>query len=198
MSNNSVQSYTNEQLLNRVKGLKNLSPFKYIPKNKWIVGVRSEEDKFNETDDKFYLFEGEEFIMVMPGTTNAGKDLLRPTNPKGEGVIKADEIYYDVWGQRTHNGKVWAWCQRGGFWIHRDNDRDRKTEELGEPIWNTDGGFNFHPMSYIKGSKIEREFIDGWSLGCQCPSVRADFDEVMKLTKAQKYLTYALLNEFEV
>ncbi len=190
MSN--VKNYTDQQILNRVNSLPS---FKGFPPIYWLGGVRSNEDAFNEPDDKFYLFKGEQFVKVFPGTTNAGSDLLKPTNPRGVGVIKADEIYYDVWGQGWHHGKVWAWKQVKAFLIHRDNDRDQRTEELGVAKLEL-GGFNFHPMSYVKGSTEFRYKIGPWSIGCQCPAVRSDFDEVMTLTFGQKNLSYALLREW--
>lgn len=187
-----MKQYTDQQLLDKVSGL---TSFKGFPSNNWLIGVRSTADKFNEPDDKFYLFKGEQFVKVFPGTTNAGSDLLKPTNPKGVGVVKADEIYYDVWRQDWHRGKVWAWKQDKPFLIHRDNDRDTRTEELGTAKPEI-GGFNFHPMSYVKGSTEFRYKIGAWSIGCQCPAVRKDFDEVMGTTKPQQFLTYALLKEF--
>jgi len=48
-----VRSYTDEELLKKVKSLPS---FKSIPKGYWILGVQSDEDKFNAFDDKFYLF----------------------------------------------------------------------------------------------------------------------------------------------
>ena len=156
-----IRTFTDKELLDRVKGLPS---FKSIPDNYWLIGVRSQADQFNTPDDKFYLFKNEQFIMVCPGTTNAGSDLLNPTNPRGVGVIKADEIYYDVWRQGWHRGKVWAWVQAKSFLINRDNDKDKKAEELGEAKWEI-GGFNFHPMSYVKGSKEFRYKINKWSIG---------------------------------
>lgn len=190
MSN--VKNYTDNEILDK---LETLPSFKGIPQNYFLIGVRSNEDAFNEPDDKLYLFFDDHFIKVMPGTTNAGSDLLNPTNPRGVGVIKADEIYYDVWRQGWHRGKVWAWVQDKNFLIHRDNDRDTRTEELGTAKPEI-GGFNFHPMSYVKGSREFRYKIGPWSIGCICTAIRTDFDETMAVTKGQKFLSFALLKEF--
>ena len=187
-----VKSYTDKQIIDRVKSLPS---FKHIPEDYWLFGFRSGEDAFNRTDDKIYLFKGEKCLDVYKATTNAGTDMLAPTNPRGEAVLVADEIYYDSWTQRSHRGKVWAWCQSKPVKISRDNDRDRRTEELTVPKMELTG-INIHPMDYNKGSKIEKEFIQGWSQGCQTFAVRAKFDEMMSLTKAQSQLTYCLLNEF--
>ncbi len=191
MSN--VKEYSDEQLFERIE---KLDSFKGFPENYWIIGVRSNEDKFNSTDDKFYLFKGKICQKVFGGTTNAGTKMLNPSNARGMAVLAANYILYDVWEQDFHNGKVWAWCQRTKKMpISRDNDRDTDTEELTAPVWEI-RGINFHPMSYIKGDKTEKSLINGWSEGCQCPSVRDDFDEVMTETKQQEFMTYCLLDEF--
>jgi hypothetical protein len=189
---NNVRSYQDIELLTKVAELPGFSGF---PKDCWLIAVRSKADSFNHFDDKFYLFRGEQFIAVWKGTTNAGADLLDPTNPRGEAVLKSDEIYYDAWERRLHRGKVLAWCQRLPLPIYRDNDRDTKTEELGEAKSEI-VGINIHPASYLIGSKVERELIQNWSMGCMVLSIRADFDELMKYTKGQKYLTMALLREW--
>lgn len=189
---NNVRNFNDAELLARVAGLQG---FKGFPSNYWLIGIRSSEDAFNRFDDKFYLFKGEKFIAVWKGTTNAGNDLLNPTNPRGEAVLKSDGIYYDAWERRSHRGKVLAYCQRLPLPIHRDNDGDTKTEEIGEAKPEL-VGINIHPASYQIGSKVEREFISGWSQGCSVFAIRADFDEFMKLTKGQQFLTYALLREW--
>jgi hypothetical protein len=187
-----VRSYTDKELLERVKSLPS---FKGIPENFWLLGVRSTEDAFNRFDDKMYLFKGEKFIKVWKVTTNAGKDLLDPTHPRGEAVLKSDEIYYDSHERRKHKNKVLAYCQRIDLPLFRDNNRNHNIEELGEPkMENT--GINIHPASYQIGSKVEKEFINGWSVGCQVFAIRADFDEMMRLTRKQPTITYSLLKEF--
>lgn len=188
----SVKSYSDGQILDRVKGLPS---FISIPQVFWLIGVRSTEDLYNQFDDKAYLFKGETFKGVYKFTTNAGTDLLNPSNPKGEAVLKSDEIYYNAWERRLHRGKVMAYCQRVPLPIYRDNDRDRNIEELGTPV-KENVGINIHPASYQIGSKIEKQFIEGWSAGCQVFAQRSDFDEFMKLTEGQQQLTYALLKEW--
>ena len=92
-----VKNYTDKQLLTKVKSLPS---FNGIPKGFWILGVQSLEDRFNEFDDKFYLFNGETFVMVSSGTTNAGKNGMisyESQNPAGVAVIKTNEWYYSVW-----------------------------------------------------------------------------------------------------
>ena len=62
-----VKNYTDRQILDRVKSLKS---FKGIPQGYWIVGVRSEDDAPNKYDDKFYLFNGEQFVKVVKTKKN--------------------------------------------------------------------------------------------------------------------------------
>lgn len=190
MSN--VKGYSDEEILNRVRAL---SAFKGFPANYWLCAVRSNEDDFNKFDDKLYLFKGEQFIDVWKGTTNAGTDLLNPTNSRGEAVLQADNIFYDSHVRGLHRGKVMAYRQRIPLPIHRDYDRDKKIEELGEAQLEL-VGINIHPSSYVKGSTAERSLIGPWSQGCQVFAVRADFDKFMRLTEGQQKLTLCLLNEW--
>ncbi len=190
MSN--VKSFSDKELLDRVESLPSFNGF---PTGYWLIAVRSNEDSFNTFDDKFYLFKGEKFISVWDGTTNAGSDLLHPDNPRGEAVLKSNEIYYNAWERRLHRGKVLAYCQRLALPIFRDNDRDKLAEEIGTPK-NEIVGINIHPSSYIKGSVQARKFIDGWSLGCLVYDTRSEFDNFMDLTKGQQTLTAVVLKEW--
>lgn len=187
-----VKSYTDSQILERVKSLPN---FKAIPSDFWLVGIRSNEDSYNRFDDKAYLFEGEKFIYVYPITTNAGTDLLNPSNAKGEAVLKADEIYYDSWIRGRHRNKVEAYVQYKNLPVYRDKNQDTKSDEKGVLDVGM-FGINIHPSSYVTGNKEAREFIGVWSQGCQVFSVRSDFDIFMGVTKGQKLLTYCLLREW--
>lgn len=192
----SVRSYTDKQLLDRVASLKS---FKSFPKNYWLIGIRSNLDKFNTFDDKFFLFKGEQFIEVYLGTTNAGNDLIKPTNSRGEAVLKSNEIYYDCWSRGKHRGKVAAYVQVLPLLIHRDNDRDKKIEELGVPKAET-VGINIHPASYNSSSDEVKSLINGWSQGCQVFAKRGgsnSFNSFMKKTEGQLRLTYCLLQEFD-
>jgi hypothetical protein len=186
------KQYTDQDLLNRVR---QLNSFVNFPSEFWLIGVRSDEDKFNQFDDKFYLFKGEKFIDSWKGTTNAGTDLLNPTNSRGEAVLKSDGIYYNSHTRRKHRGKVMAYCQNKPLPIHRDFDRDRKAEELGTAKLEL-VGINIHPSSYQAGNTIEKTLINGWSQGCQVFSTRSNFDKFMSLTTGQQTLTYCLLKEF--
>ena len=138
-----MKNYTDEQLLNRVKGL---NSFIRIPNDYWILGVQSKDDKFNEFDDKFYLFKGEKFIMVTTGTTNAGLTGLKhydTYNPNGCAVIKTDEWYYTLWRPGLHKGKMRALKQYSAIKYYRDWNKNDKAEEIGN-INEGVIGINFH------------------------------------------------------
>jgi hypothetical protein len=202
-----VRKYTDEQLLKRVQ---ELDSFKSIPQGRWILGVRSNEDTPNKFDDKFYEFEGEEFIRVLSGTTHPGKTILQggfmEYNPKGAAVVRADKWYYNVWKYGLHRRKMPALLQIGAqIEVYRDGDKDGKSEELGKPIpgWY---GINYHTNTYnwsAANLKIKAEDINAWSAGCQVINEREKYVEQMKWyenaqkTKKQEYITYCLINEFE-
>ena len=193
MSN--VRSYTSEQLLNKVKSLPS---FKAFPQGYWILGVRSNEDEPNKFDDKFYIFRAEEFIKVTSGTTNPGTPILQggylKYNKVGAAVVKADEVYYDVWKFGLHQGKMHALKQVGNFIVYRDGDKDGKSEEIGAPITGSGYGINFHTCSYLE--KVIGENIGSWSAGCQVVNNTEQYYMIINLIKNQNRITYCLLNEF--
>lgn len=189
-----VKKYSDAQLLNKVK---TLPSFKGFPKGYWILGVQSEEDQFNVFDDKFYLFQGEKFIMVTTGTTNAGKNGLMKYddyNPEGVAVIKTNEWYYDVWKFGLHRGKMEALRQVKPFLISRDGDKDQKVEE-GKSL-PVICGINFHANTYNMDSKEIKQIIGPWSLGCQVTNNTVHYNKIIELVKPQKVVTYCLLKEF--
>jgi len=194
MNSNNVKSYSNEDLLNRVKSLPS---FKAIPENFWFIAVRSDE---NESDDRFhdklYLFHNTAFVEVYKITTNAGRSGLRyPVNPHGCAVLKSDEFFYNAWTFGQHKGKVWAYVQARNLPVYRDTDRDDYAEEQGT-LENGVFGINIHPSSYLAGSNAEREFIGPWSVGCLVFAIRAQFDDFMRRLNKQPFLSGALIKEF--
>jgi len=195
MSN--VKSYTTDQLLDRVEELKS---FKTIPLGYWILGVRSNEDAPNKYDDKFYLFNGEQFVKVVTGTTNPGTPILEggflKYNKVGAAVVKSNEWYYDVWAYGLHQGKQPALRQVGPFIVYRDGDKDSKSEEIGIPIKGSGYGINFHSISNNLSVKKIGENIGGWSAGCQVCNNVEQYSMIINLIKNQNRITYCLLEEF--
>lgn len=189
-----VRNYTDNQLLARVKSLPS---FKGVPKGFWILGVQSTEDTFNRFDDKFYLFEGERFHLVTSGTTNSGANGLMKYddyNPHGVAVIKTNEWYYDVWRYGLHRGKMRALRQVKPFLISRDGDKDQKIEE-GRSL-PAMAGINFHASDYNMDSKLVKQLIGGWSLGCQVVNDIQKYVRIMDLVEKQKVVSYCLIKEF--
>jgi hypothetical protein len=201
-----VKKYKDIELLDRVKSLPS---FKEIPKGRWILGVRSQEDTPNYFDDKFYEFQGEKFIKVLTGTTNPGGSILKGGykryNTIGAAVVAADNWYYGVWKFGMHKGKMPALLQTGArILVYRDGDLDGKSEELGKPIlgWY---GINYHTNTYdfsLRSLKMTQNQIDGWSAGCQVINEREAYIEQMswyqgmQKSKLQETVTYCLINEF--
>lgn len=191
-----VKNYTNAQLLARALKTKN---FLKIPEGYWILGVRSKSDQFDLFDDKFYVFKGEEFIMVMSGTTNPGKSgLLEPQkyNDRGVAVVAADKWYYNVWTRGLHNSKVIAYRQSGGFDLIRDNNKNKKSGDAGTTSEEFNRGINFHPSDYNLESKTKKTNIGAWSVGCQVVNDIPKYKEFMNLTRLQQVMSYCLINEF--
>ena len=189
-----VKNYTDKQLLTKVKSL--LS-FKAVPSGFWILGVQSAEDVFNTFDDKFYLFEGERFVMVTTGTTNAGKNGMlnyEAQNPAGVAVIKTNEWYYNVWQYGLHKGKMRALKQVRPFLISRDGDKDQQVDENASlPVIC---GINFHANTYNLANEEIKTIIGAWSLGCQVVNNTPKYVQIIDFVQAQKIVTYCLIKEF--
>lgn len=190
-----VRTYTDTELLNKVKELKN---YVGIPNGYWLLGVRSKEDNPNAFDDKIYLFKGSQFIEVTSATTNAGTPTLKQfekVNKKGAAVLKSEQWYYDVWKYGKHNGKVDALLQLGApVQVYRDTDKDDKSEEQGA-LDTGYFGINFHPNTYDL-SRPTSNIVGWWSAGCQVVNNVAKYKTIIRLVKPQKYVTYCLINEF--
>jgi len=190
-----VKNYTDKQLLDRAKSL---SSFTGIPLGYWIIGVQSNEDTYNEFDDKFYLFEGERFVKVVSGTTNAGTTGLKNYsryNSKGVAVIKTNEWYYGLWKYGLHRGRMPALRQVRPIKYYRDWNKNNKIEELGE-VHQGLIGINFHTVLYQKNLSFWRRFIGGWSVGCQVVNHVGDYYKIIDVVKKQPEVDYCLLKEF--
>jgi len=191
-----VKSYTDDQLLARVKS--HAEGFTHFPTDYWCIGIQSNEDAFNEFDDKFYLFKGKKFIRVMSGTTNAGKQALKGYDKAGlagAAVWKTDVIYYGVFAPGKHKGKMDAWRQVEPIYYYRDNNKDDKADQTGK-LWFGIIYANFHTATYDKTSRAIKKLINGWSWACQVVNDPQKYYKTMRETFHQKRITYALLKEF--
>lgn len=192
---NNVRNYTNKQLLDKASSLPSFSGF---PDDYWILGVQSDEDKFDTFDDKFYLFKGKEFILVTSGTTNAGKSAMfgyEKYNKLGVAVIKTNEWYGGVWRSGLHKGKMRALRQIKPIKHYRDNNKNTKIEEIGEMYTNIIF-CNFHTNDYNPLTKLIKWVIGGWSACCQVCNIPVDYYRILDLCKNQESVSYCLLKEF--
>lgn len=200
MSN--VRSYTDAQLLERVEKIGGKIPNsgKYL-----IIGVQSNEDAFNEFDDKFYVFDGPKFEMVSTGTTNAGKTALKLFDNyglnDGAAVWKTDQFVEDCFKRGYHkasraDGGMRALRQNKPIYFYRDDNRNDKAEQIGELHYEIIYA-NMHGCDYNPNSVIEKQFINGWSFACQVWNKMSDYRKMIKATWGRNTcVDYALLEEF--
>lgn len=191
-----VKNYTDQQILDRVKSI--AAGFVDYPDNYWMIYVRSNENAFNQFDDKRYLFLGLKCVQVASCTTNAGEYGLKDFakyNVSGCAVLKADVIVYDYAERGKHKGKVDAYRQAKSWPYFRDNDKDDLAEEIGKEH-NDIIGANLHPSSYIKGKAGRTGVIGAWSTACQVDDFTTAFETFMQMTSEQKKLTVCILNEW--
>jgi hypothetical protein len=188
-----VRKYTDIELIQIVE---KLPTFKG-----WFVGiydfwVRSNEDIYNQFDDKVYTFECTKdnqrprFIMVCSGTSNAGAQGLKrfdTYNSLGCAILKADTIVYNSHVFGKHRGQYDAYIQNKPFPYFRDNDRDDKSEEIGKEYTNIIGA-NCHRAGQHSTQ------IDGWSLACLVRNQRKQYDSWLVFMN-KRPLTVAILKE---
>lgn len=180
-----VRGYTGDQLINRVKSLKD---FVAIPKGYWLIFIRSNEDAFDSFDDKVYLFKGNQFIMVTSCTTNKGAN--------GTAVIKSDQWLYEGFIYGLHKGRMKCLRQNKPFYFYRDTNEDQKTDESGKVLY-ANIQTQFHGATYHEGVAVVRDKIGLWSEGCIVANVNLDYEKILDYVKDQKIVSGCLLNEFE-
>lgn len=191
-----VKNYTDEQLLDKVKSLPS---YKGIPKNYWILGVRSSADLPDKFDDKFYLFNKEKFIMVTSGTTHPGVSVLKKGylkyNPLGAAVA-VPQWYYTMWVYGLHKGKMPALLQLGSsISVYRDGNNNDKSE-VTKIIQKGYFGINFHANTYKMNTTVVKEGIGGWSAGCQVVNNIEKYNKIIEIVQPQKNVTFCLIDEF--
>lgn len=190
-----VRSYTDREILDRVKALPG---FDFFPSHPLDVWVRSAEDEYNRFDDKVYTFDGAEdidatprFVMVSTGTSNAGAEGLKhfdKYNREGCAVLASDTIVYRSHAYGLHKGQYPAYRQVKPFPYYRDGDKDNKAEEIGR-IHTDIIGANCHKAGWFSTE------IGGWSVACLVRNKQAEFNAWMAFM-AKRPLTIAILKEF--
>lgn len=179
-----VRSYTDKELLDHVKALPSFNGF---PGDPWLLFVRSKEDTNDRFDDKVYMFQLDQFIMVTSCTTNKGN--------KGTAVMEAGAWYYDSYAYGLHKGKMPALRQMKGVPYRRDFTNDLKTNPTTE-IKKDIIYMNIHGATYNQGSKQVATRIGGWSEGCLVLNNNADYEKVVNICKRYPKTSIVLINEF--
>jgi hypothetical protein len=182
-----MRSYAYTELKNRFIKL----GFAWYPFH--LIGVRSLADLPNQFDDKFYMI-ANGTLKEFSCTTNPGASWLsKVLNPKGAAVLQANKQFVNAWALGKHRGRYEALVQVRPVAVHRDNNRDGKSDET-SVIDVGLFGINIHRASENLVSKT----IDSWSAGCQVLNDPAQFAELMAACKlsGQKFFTYTLLKEF--
>jgi hypothetical protein len=196
MSN--IKSYTDKELLERVK---TLPTFKGFPNGVLDIWVRSNEDEFDRFDDKVYTFlcHGDErepeFIMVCTGTTNAGSFGLKQFktyNPKGCAVLKSDIIVYNSHVYGLHKGKP-AYIQSFTvpFPYYRDGNMNNRCDEVGE-VYTDRIGANCHRAGVFS------TVISNWSVACLVRNQLSQFGNWLDfmIKRGKPNLSVCILKEF--
>lgn len=198
MTSTNVKSYTDKQILDKVKSLSSYKRTLGIP---LLVGVQSLEDAYDEFDDKFYLFdENDKFVMVTSGTTNAGATGLRDFlkwSPKGTGIWKTNQFYKKCFKYGLTKGQE---CLRLDTQIlhYRDNNKNQKIDETGM-VYESNTLAHFHGIDFDKPLNISKKVakrIGGYSVMCMVANVQQDYAKIINFVKPFEYVDYALIKEF--
>ena len=191
-----VKQYTDYELLNRVDEIGGKIPNigKYL-----IIGVQSQEDTYNLFDDKFYVFDGNQFKQVSSGTTNVGKTALLNFDHydlPGAAVWKTDQFIKDCFIPGLHKGKMKALRANKPIFYYRDSDKDNKAEQQGELLYENIWA-NMHGVDYDPYSNIVKQNINGWSFACQVWNNMSAYKQMINATwKRGGEVDYALLKEW--
>lgn len=191
----SVKQYTDNQLLERVASIGGTTRTgTYL-----LIGVQSQEDLFDQFDDKFYVFDGHEFKMVTTGTTNPGQKALKQYfnyDLPGAAVWKTDQFYKDLYKPGLHKGRMKALRQDRPIYYYRDSDKDNCSDQQGQlhhgQIYANQHGISYDPFS----NKIATR-IGGWSFACQVMNRMSDYKAWIKAAWSRdKNVDYAILKEW--
>jgi len=187
-----MKSYTDNQLLDRVKSL---PTFKGWPKDKLDIWVRAKVNIPNAFDDKCYSYDCTTGIPIFKGvnqgTSHAGRLGLQHYEKyglKGCAVLKSDVIVYESHAYGLHKGKYPAYIQVKGFPYFRDSDRDDQPDEDGQE-YNNIIGANCHHAG------IDSVIIEDWSIACMVRNILSQFNKWMVYMN-RKPLTVCILKEF--
>ena len=170
-----------------------------------IIGVRSDEDIFNEFDDALVVIYRDTKknweVRSYSITTDPGKIWMeKPMNSKGCAILVPDQYrgVYKIDGHgKTRYEALW---QRGGeVSVYRDANLNHEHDRDAGTITTGNYGINIHRSR----STGESELVNSYSAGCQVFKNASDFKDFMKLVNksADKFgnsFTYTLLNEGDI
>lgn len=188
-----MRSFTDDEVLARVKSLPTFTGF---PKGPLDIWIRSADDKFDSFDDKAFTYEcyGDSkpprFVMSRIGTTNAGSYGLKhfdEYNHLGCAVLKSDVIVYDSHVSGLHKGKP-AYRQAKGFPYFRDNNRNERAEEIGKEYADI-------IFANVHRAGVNSTVIKNWSTACLVTANLSKFLEWIKWMN-KRPLTVCLLKEW--
>lgn len=192
-----VRAFTDKELLDKVVSIGGVIP----NKGKYhIIGVQSLENTTNKFDDKFYVYDGTEFIMVSSGTTNVGITVLKnfkQYNLPGAAVWKTDQFVEDCYIYGLHKSKMPALRANKPIYFYRDSDMDDIPEEHGT-LYHENIYANMHGVDYNFFSEKIATNINGWSFGCQVWNVMSHYRNMVQAVKKRNLpVNYTLLKEWE-
>jgi hypothetical protein len=170
-----------------------------------IIGVRSDEDIFNEFDDALVVIYRDTRknweVRSYSFTTDPGKIWMeKPMNSKGCAILVPNQ-YRGVYKIDGHGKTRYpALCQRlGEVSVYRDADLDHEHDRDAGTITTGNYGINIHRSR----STGEADLVGAYSAGCQVFKTATDFNDFMKLVNksADKFgnsFTYTLINEGDI
>lgn len=192
-----LRAYNDKDIIDRVASLPSFRGWADGWYEIWIRENRTPAN-YDRFCDKAYTYEViggvPIFRMVRMGTSTAGSFGLQnfaTYNSRGCAVLKSDQMVYGSHAYGLHKGKKPAYRQVKGFPYFRDNDKDKRAEEIGveynEPI-----GANIHragPMSM---------FIRNWSVACLVTQAESAFLKWLNMLVAagKPLLNVAILKQF--
>jgi hypothetical protein len=192
-----MRSFTDAEILKRVEGLPTFRGWK---RGIYDVWVRSKADEFDKFDDKAFTYSCSEdgqrprFIMARTGTSNSGSyGLLHfdQYNHKGCAVLKSDCMVYNSHVHGKHKGKE-AYVQNKPFPYFRDNNRNRRAEEIGPEFDNDIIGANIHRAG------VNSTVIYNWSTACMVTAQLEKYLEFLHFCNSvgNTPVTLVILKEF--
>jgi hypothetical protein len=163
--------------------------YKWLPFQ--LINIRSIADAPDQFDDLLGVVHDDK-VTWHTGTTNPGVHwLLNFMNPKGTAVL-AEGQHLNAWVIGKHKRQYEALVQYAPLPVYRDKNKNKKSEQIGTPIYGH-YGINIHRANANAISRI----IDKWSAGCLVRNNPKEYEEFMKLCKNSgvKYFSCILFNE---